>query len=81
MFVLASCSGFMYICLRTDGFALHDKACHSGSFKAVSTASSAECKACGEESAGLDHKIQVKLASEKQEVNSKCIQADLHLFG
>jgi|GEM_PF-1802284 len=71
----------MYIRLCTDGFTLHDRACHSGSFKAVSTASSAECKACGEESTGLDRKTQVKLASEKQEVNGKCIQADLYLFG
>jgi len=63
----------MYIRLCTDGFALHDRAYHSGSFKAVSTASSAECKACGEESTGLDRKTRVKLASKKQEVNSESV--------
>jgi len=39
----------------------------------VSTASSAECKACGEESAGLDRKTRVKLASEKQVVSSESV--------
>jgi len=63
----------MYIHLRADGFALHDRAYQSGSFKAASTASSAEYKACGEESAGLGRKTQVKLASVKQEVSSKSI--------
>jgi len=38
---------------------------------AMPTASSAECKACREESAGLGRKTQVTLASVKQEVSSK----------
>jgi len=60
-----------YICI--DGVDLHDRTSKSGSLWAVPTASSAECEACGEESAGLGRKMQVKLASVKQEVSSKAI--------